>query len=34
MWQSAIWNGQQAAFRFYVTVLLVLLVVLQPDQDL
>jgi predicted small integral membrane protein len=32
MWQSAIWNGQQAAFRFYVTVLLVLIVVLQPDQ--
>jgi predicted small integral membrane protein len=34
MWQSAIWNGQQAAFRFYVTVILVLIVVLQPDQDL
>ena len=34
MWQSAIWNGQQAAFRFYATVLLVLIVVLQPDQDL
>jgi predicted small integral membrane protein len=33
MWQSAIWNGQQAAFRFYATVLLVLIVVLQPDQD-
>jgi predicted small integral membrane protein len=34
MWQSAIWNGQQAAFRFYVTVLLVLIVVVQPDPDL
>ena len=34
MWQSASWNGQESAFRFYVTVLLVLLVVLQPEQDL
>ena len=34
MWQSATWNGQQAAFRFDVTVLLVLIVLLQPDQDL
>jgi predicted small integral membrane protein len=33
-WQSVTWNGQQPAFRFYVTVLLVLLVVLQPEQDL
>jgi predicted small integral membrane protein len=33
MWQSATWNGQQAAFRFYATVLLVLIVVLQPDQE-
>jgi predicted small integral membrane protein len=34
MWQSVTWNGQESAFRFYVTVLLVLLVVLQPEQDL
>jgi predicted small integral membrane protein len=34
MWQSATWNGREAAFRFYVTVLLVLLVILQPEQDL
>ena len=23
MWQSATWNGQEAAFRFYLTVLAV-----------
>ena len=33
MWQSTTWNGQQAAFRFYVTVLAVLIFVLQPDPD-
>ncbi len=31
MWQSREWNGQQAAFRFYVTVLGVLLFVAQRD---
>lgn len=34
MWQSATWNGQDAAFRFYVTVLAVLIFVNQPDSDL
>lgn len=34
MWQSTTWNGQQAAFRFYMTVLAVLIFVLQPDEDL
>ena len=34
MWQSTTWNGQESAFRFYITVLLVLLVVLQPERDL
>jgi predicted small integral membrane protein len=34
MWQSATWNGQQAAFRFYVTLLAVLLFVNQDDPDL
>ena len=34
MWQSATWNGQDAAFRFYVTVLAVLIFVNQPDDDL
>ncbi|MGH7115337.1 MAG: DUF2165 family protein [Stellaceae bacterium] len=34
MWQSAAWNGQQPAFRFYLTVLAVLIFVNQPDGDL
>ena len=34
MWQSATWNGQEAAFRFYVAVLGVLIFVNQPDADL
>jgi predicted small integral membrane protein len=33
MWQSAAWNGQEAAFRFYVTILLVLIYVMQPDGE-
>jgi predicted small integral membrane protein len=33
MWQSATWNGQEPAFRFYVTVLAVLIFVTQPDDD-
>jgi len=32
MWQSTQWNGLQAAFRFYVTILLVLLFVVQRDD--
>jgi len=34
MWESKLWNGQEAAFRFYMTVLAVLLFVNQPDRDL
>ncbi len=34
MWQSSTWNGQEAAFRFYVAVLGVLIFVNQPDSDL
>jgi predicted small integral membrane protein len=34
MWESQTWNGQQPAFRFYVTVLAVLLFVNQTDGDL
>lgn len=34
MWQSKTWNGQQAAFRFYMAVLGVLIFVSQPDPDL
>ena len=33
MWQSATWNGQEAAFRFYVSVLGVLIFINQPDTD-
>ena len=32
MWQSKTWNGQQAAFRFYMTLLAVLIFVNQPDE--
>ena len=32
MWQSKLWNGQEAAFRFYMTVLGVLVFVGQRDE--
>lgn len=32
MWQSRTWNGQEAAFRFYITLLAVLIFVNQPDE--
>lgn len=31
MWQSKIWNGQEAAFRFYLSALAVLILLNQPD---
>ncbi|MFW9268509.1 DUF2165 family protein [Pseudomonas sp. NR3] len=31
MWQSEIWNGQDAAFRFYMALLGVLIFLNQPD---
>jgi predicted small integral membrane protein len=34
MWQSQIWNGQEAAFRNFAVVGIVLLVLLQQDTDL
>jgi predicted small integral membrane protein len=34
MWQSPTWNGQQAAFRFYVAIIGVLIYLNQPDADL
>jgi predicted small integral membrane protein len=34
MWQSKDWNGQQPAFRFYMTMLVVLIFVMQPDGEL
>lgn len=33
MWQSRTWNGQDAAFRMFVVVGIVLLIVLQPDVE-
>ena len=33
MWQSRGWNGQEAAFRMFAVVGLVLLLVLQPDAE-
>lgn len=33
MWQSATWNGQEAAFRNFVVVGLVLMLLLQPDAE-
>jgi predicted small integral membrane protein len=33
MWQSHTWNGQDAAFRMFVVVGLVFLVMLQPEHD-
>ncbi|EFH13233.1 DUF2165 family protein [Pseudoroseomonas cervicalis] len=32
MWQSATWNGQEAAFRFTTTILLVTLYVVLPES--
>ncbi|XSG82873.1 MAG: DUF2165 family protein [Methyloligella sp. ZOD6] len=32
MWQSKDWNGQEAAFRFYATMLLVLIFVYARDE--
>lgn len=34
MWQSQAWNGQEVAFRFYMTILVVLILVNQNDADL
>ena len=34
MWQWPMWNGQEAAFRFYISILAVLIFVNQPDGDL
>ena len=33
MWQSRTWNGQQAAFRFYMTLLAVDIFVSLRDGD-
>lgn len=33
MWQSRDWNGQQEAFRMFVVVGIILLLILQPDTE-
>jgi predicted small integral membrane protein len=33
MWQSHMWNGQEAAFRMFLVLGVVLLLVLQPDRE-
>ena len=33
MWELQTWNGQQAAFRFYMAVLAVLILLNQPHPD-
>ncbi|HVC47649.1 MAG TPA: DUF2165 domain-containing protein [Terracidiphilus sp.] len=33
MWQSHVWNGQEAAFRMFTVVGIVLLVLIQPETD-
>ena len=33
MWQSKLWNGQDAAFRMFVVVGMVFLIILQPEQE-
>jgi len=33
MWQSKQWNGQEAAFRFYITLLAVGIFVMLPDGE-
>jgi predicted small integral membrane protein len=33
MWQSKVWNGQEAAFRNFAAFGIVLLLVVQPDSD-
>jgi predicted small integral membrane protein len=34
MWESSTWNGQEPAFRFYMTALAVLIFICQPDDDI
>jgi predicted small integral membrane protein len=33
MWQSHAWNGQEAAFRMFTVVGIVLIVILQPESE-
>jgi predicted small integral membrane protein len=33
MWQSKTWNGQDAAFRMFTVIGIVLLLLTRPDSD-
>ncbi|HEX4322296.1 MAG TPA: DUF2165 domain-containing protein [Acidobacteriaceae bacterium] len=33
MWQSHTWNGQEAAFRMFVVLGIVLVIMMQPDKE-
>jgi predicted small integral membrane protein len=33
MWQSHVWNGQEAAFRMFAVVGIVLLILLSPERE-
>lgn len=33
MWQSHIWNGQEAAFRMFTVVGIILLFLMQPERS-
>jgi len=33
MWQSHIWNGQEAAFRMFAVVGIVMIILLQPETE-
>ncbi len=33
MWQSHLWNGQDAAFRMFVVVSIAMLIIMQPDRE-
>ena len=33
MWQSKTWNGQEAAFRMFTVVGIVLLLLMQPEKE-
>lgn len=34
MWQSGTWNGQEAAFKFYVAILGVMIFLNQPEREI
>jgi predicted small integral membrane protein len=33
MWQSSVWNGEQSAFRFHMTIFAVLIYLVLPEPD-